>query len=239
MWLQSLEAGVPVRVRACPTGYPPRRRPPRQLYVLGTDDLRMAVARYKPGGELDTGWAIDGVHTMQRFDLDDVQDVPTSIVIDKYGQLFVAGSSNGQWAIGRVNIDSAGTGWAWQSHYFTGTVNALALDESQDERRLAVAGTTAAGEIRVAVLYSYDTGVPDQNGGGLDTSFGDGAGYVDGAGVDLQAVRGPPRSPRPGPRQTCRPPVRPLGGRRRRLARARHADLFPGDRQAADRAPSS
>jgi hypothetical protein len=146
--------------------------------VLGTDDLRMAVARYKPTGELDTGWAIDGVHTMQRFDLDDVQDVPTSIVIGKYGHLFVAGSSNGQWAIGRVNIDSAGTSWAWQSHYFTGTVNALALDEAQDERRLGVAGTTAAGELQVAVLYSYDTGIPDQNGGGLDMSFGNGAGYV-------------------------------------------------------------
>jgi hypothetical protein len=178
MRIEGLEARLLFAFAPAQPAIPPVVDPQGNSYVLGTDDLRMAVARYKPNGDLDTGWAIDGVHTMQRFDLDDVQDVPTSIVIDKYGQLFVAGSSNGQWAIGRVNIDSAGTGWAWQAHYFTGTVNALSLDEAQDERRLGVAGTTATGEIQVAVLYSYDTGVPDQNGGGLDTSFGDGAGYV-------------------------------------------------------------
>jgi hypothetical protein len=150
-------------------------------YVLGTDDLRMAVARYKPNGELDTAWANDGVHTMAKFTDEEVQDVPTAMTISKYGYLFVAGSSSGQWAVGRVNIDSAGSGQAWEGHYLTGTVNALSLDRSRDDRRLGVAGTSASGEVQVAVLYSFDTPGPGSefhNGGTFDTSIGGGAGFV-------------------------------------------------------------
>jgi len=148
-------------------------------YVLGTDGLRLAVARYKPSGELDTGWAIQGVDTMQ-FRSENTQDVPAAIVISRYGTLFVAGNSGGEWAIGRLEPTVAGHGQHWQAHYLPGTVKALWLDTSENDMRLGVAGTDPAGNIQVAVLYPYDVvrERPFHNGGSFDTSFGGGTGYA-------------------------------------------------------------
>ena len=177
---EALESRVLFAFTPAQPPIPPVVDPARNTYVLGTDGLRMAVARYKPGGALDTGWAIDGIHTMSRFTRDDVQDVPKAITIGRYGHLFVAGSSGGQWAVGRVNIDSAGYNHAWQGHYLTGTVTALWLDRSEDETRLGVAGTNADGDVQVAVLYAFDSDDPGNShpGGSLDTSFGGGTGFA-------------------------------------------------------------
>jgi hypothetical protein len=150
-------------------------------YVLGTQGPRMAVTRYTPAGQLDAAWADHGTYVMSRFTADDVADIPKAIVIDRSNQLlYVAGSSDNEWAVGRVVINDTGL-HSWKSRFLTGTASALWLDTSENNFRLGVAGTSANGEIQVAVLYAVDTrvsGQPFHSGGTLDTSFGNGTGYA-------------------------------------------------------------
>ena len=157
-------------------------------YVLGSDGPRMAVRRFTPEGEPDSAWAPDGVYNLNTFqpqDQEDEVDIPRAMTIDTQRRtLFVAGSTNDQWAVARINIPWGDSGWAWHAHLLTGTADALSLDFSKPAPRLGVAGTSAAGEVQLAVLYAYDTPdgpvqpTPIHSGGTLDTSFGGGTGYA-------------------------------------------------------------
>jgi hypothetical protein len=160
-------------------------------YVLGSDGPLMAVRRFTPDGEPDSAWAPDGVYNVSTFlggPPDGVVrevDIPRAMTIDTARKtLFVAGSTDDQWAVARINIPSGDTGWSWHAHFLTGTADALSLDFSRPAPRLGVAGTSATGEVQLAVLFAYDGPLgpddpgPSHNGGAFDPSFGGGTGYA-------------------------------------------------------------
>jgi hypothetical protein len=151
----------------------------------------MAVRRFTPDGEPDSAWAPDGDYNLSTFQggspdgqINEV-DVPRAMTIDTaHNTLFVAGSTDDQWAVARINIPWGDSGWSWHAHFLTGTADALSLDFSRPDPRLGVAGTSATGEVQLAVLFAYDgpwgpdDPSPPHPGGTFDTSFGGGTGYA-------------------------------------------------------------
>jgi uncharacterized delta-60 repeat protein len=151
-------------------------------YVLGTDGKRMVVTRFDTTGVTDTSWTSTGSYTLDPFTTTTNQDTPRAMAIDKdRNLLYVAGSSGGQWAISRINIDSMSTTpQAWTTTMLTGTANALWVDTTDLGFTIGVAGTSSSNLIQMAVLWAVDNGFGAgfHAGGTLDTSFGSGNGYA-------------------------------------------------------------
>jgi hypothetical protein len=149
-----------------------------RTYVLSVDGKRMAVTRFTATGQIDGGWATGGTYVVQSFTLPTVQDVPKAMALDPVNhELYVAGSSNGNWAITQIHVNTLATlPQGWIATPFAGTADGLWLDSSDDFDELGVAGTTSSGTIQVAVLLPFGSGT--QNPGALANNYANGAGFV-------------------------------------------------------------
>jgi hypothetical protein len=151
-------------------------------YVLGIDGKRMSITRFTPTGLLDTSWASSGTYVLPQFTTSTAQDTPRAMAMDTTRNLlYVAGGSNNQWAVARVNVDSLSTvPIAWQRSILTGTATGVWLDSTDGNSKVAFCGTSSASQIQVTVLFAIDTfeGGTWHSAGTTDTGFASPNGYA-------------------------------------------------------------
>jgi len=147
-----------------------------KLIVAGSSNKDFALARYNLDGTLDSGFGTNGLVTT---DFAGNYDIGSSLIQQTDGKLLLAGSSNGDFALVRYNLDgSLDTSFGGDGKVttdFAGSYDQGYNLIQQTDGKLLLAGVSGTGNTN----SNYNFALARYNDdGSLDLSFGGGDGKV-------------------------------------------------------------